>query len=154
MPHIDFPLWLRLTHVFNILFITLMMRSGIQILFSLPKLYWKDDAIPGSEWLKFTRKELPKDRLWVSLDEEEEAPRWLALPGGRLLGLGRHWHFAVALGWILTGVIYVVLLFTSSEWHRLVPTSWSIFPHAWHALEAYLTGHLPVAGNPTTACRS
>jgi hypothetical protein len=87
---VDFPVWLRLTHVFNILWITLMMRSGIQILFSLPKLYWKDDAQPGREWLKFTRKQLPKDRIWVSLDEEEPAPRWLALPGHRLLGLGRH----------------------------------------------------------------
>lgn len=46
----DFPAWLRLTHLFNILFITLMMRSGVQILFSLPKLYWSDDALPGSEW--------------------------------------------------------------------------------------------------------
>jgi sulfoxide reductase catalytic subunit YedY len=148
MARVDFPLWLRLTHVFNILWITLMMRSGIQILFSLPKLYWKDDAIPGREWLKFTRKQLPKDRIWVSLDEEEPAPRWLALPGERLLGLGRHWHFAVAMGWILTGAIYVVLLFTSSEWHRLIPTSWSIFPHAWHALVDYLSLKLPPAGSP------
>lgn len=75
-------------------------------------------------------------------------PKWLALPGQRLLGVGRHWHFAVALGWIVTGLIYVVLLFTSSEWHRLVPTSWSTFPHAWHALEDYLTLKLPPAGNP------
>ena len=148
MVRVDFPAWLRLTHLFNILFITLMMRSGIQILFSLPKLYWKDDALPGSEWLKFTRKKLPEDRLWVSLDEEEPAPRWLALPGQRLLGLGRHWHFAVAVGWILTGVIYVALLFTSSEWHRLVPTSWSIFPHAWHALVDYVSLRLPPAGHP------
>jgi sulfoxide reductase catalytic subunit YedY len=148
MPHIDFPLWLRLTHVFNILFITLMMRSGIQILFSLPKLYWKDDALPGHEWLKFTHKQQPQDRIWVSLDEEEPAPRWLALPGGRSLGVGRHCHFAVALGWITTGVIYVVLLFTASEWQRLVPTSWSIFPHAWHALESYVTFKLPTAGDP------
>jgi hypothetical protein len=36
----------------------------------------------------------------------------------------------LALGWILTGAIYIVLLFTSSELHHLVPTSWSIFPHA------------------------
>jgi hypothetical protein len=29
-----------------------------------------------------------------------------------------------------------------------VPTSWSAFPHAWHALEDYVTFTLPPAGNP------
>ena len=45
--------------------------SCIEILSSLPKLYWKDDGIPGTEWIKFTKKNPPtKDRLWISLEEE------------------------------------------------------------------------------------
>jgi len=142
VPHFTFPAWVRATHLLNILFISLLMRSGLQILSSLPKLYWNEDCTPGSEWLRITRKQMPKDRLWISLDEEEEFPALIALPGGRRLGLGRHWHFAAALGWVLTGGVYVLLLLVTPEWRTLVPTSWSVFPGAWHAFLNYLSLHL------------
>ena len=67
----------------------------------------------------------------------------MALPGGSRLGLGRHWHFAAVLGWILTGVVYVTLLFVTDEWRRLVPTSWGIVPKAVSDLGTYLTLDLP-----------
>ena len=57
---IDFPFWLRFAHFINLIFITLLIRSGIEILGALPKLYFNDDARPGSEWIKFTRKKYPK----------------------------------------------------------------------------------------------
>jgi DMSO/TMAO reductase YedYZ molybdopterin-dependent catalytic subunit/thiosulfate reductase cytochrome b subunit len=142
-PAFTFPVWVRATHVLNIIFISLLMRSGLQILSSLPKLYWNEDCTPGKEWLRLTRKQMPADRLWISLDEEEEFPALIALPGGRRLGLGRHWHFATALAWVLTGAAYVVLLFVTPEWRTLVPTSWSVFPGAWHAFLTYVSLHLP-----------
>lgn len=89
----DFPFWLRFAHFINIIFITLLIRSGIEILSAMPKLYWNDHARPGTEWLKFTRKKIPKDRIWTSLEEEESYSSWIALPGHKNLGLGRHWHF-------------------------------------------------------------
>jgi hypothetical protein len=59
-------------HFININFITMLIRSGIEILSSLPKLYWKDDSMPGAKVIKFTKKKDPptKDRLWISLEEE------------------------------------------------------------------------------------
>lgn len=91
---IDFPFWLRFAHFINLIFITLLIRSGIEILSALPKLYFNDDAKPGSEWIRFTRKKMPedKDKLWISLEEEESWPYWIALPGRKNLGLGRHWQ--------------------------------------------------------------
>ncbi|HLI35206.1 MAG TPA: cytochrome b/b6 domain-containing protein, partial [Terriglobia bacterium] len=151
MTRLDFPLWLRATHFFNLLFISLLFRSGLEILSAHPKLYLNDHCTPESEWLKFTRKQLPEDRLWTSRDEEVSFPSWLALPGRRNLGLGRHWHFLSDIGWLLTGIIYLALLFATSEWRRLVPTSWAIFPGAWHALRIYLSFHIvetPGAYNP------
>lgn len=148
---LGFPLWLRATHFVNIIFLTLLIRSGLEILSAHPKLYWNDHARPGSEWLKFTRKKLPKDQLWTSKDEEESFSPWLALPGRKNLGLGRHWHFFAVLGWVLTGLVYVVLLFVTSEWQRLIPTSWDIFPRAWQALLTYLSFQLPPPGNPYNA---
>ena len=72
-------------------------------------------------------------------------PAWLGLPPGKNLGLGRHWHGVSTAFWILNGVIYVVLLFATGEWARLIPTSWAIFPGALHSLTEYLTLHIPPA---------
>jgi DMSO/TMAO reductase YedYZ molybdopterin-dependent catalytic subunit len=143
----SFPAWIRAAHLLNLIFIGLLIRSGPQILSSLPKLYWSDHCTPGAEWLRFTRKDVPTDRPWVSLEEEVAVPSWLALPGGKRLGMGRHWHLVAVLGWVMTGTGYVAALFATSEWRRLVPTSWSIVPGAWHTLVAYL--HLRVTeGHP------
>lgn len=147
---LGFPLWVRLTHWFNVLFMTLLIRSGIAILAGHPMLYWNQDCRPGSQWLKFSRKRMPKDRLWTSKDEEVGYPSWLALPGGHNLGLGRYWHFAAVHGWIYATAIYVVLMLAMPpQWRRLIPSSWTIFPDAWHDFVAYITFHLPGPG--TTA---
>ena len=122
----DFPFWLRFAHFINIVFIILLIRSGIEILSALPKLYWNDHARPGTEWIKFTKKKFSPDfkkRTWISLEEEESFSSWIALPGHKNLGIGRHWHFLSIIFWISNGAAYYILLFTSGEWQRLIPTS-------------------------------
>jgi hypothetical protein len=44
---LGFPLWVRLTHWFNALFLLLLARSGLAILAAHPKLYWNVDCRPG-----------------------------------------------------------------------------------------------------------
>jgi hypothetical protein len=63
LEHSDFPYWIRFAHFINIIFIPMLIRSCIEILSSLPKLYWKDDAIPGTEWIKFTKKSSHKRQV-------------------------------------------------------------------------------------------
>jgi len=144
----DFPFWLRFAHFINIIFIILLIRSGIEILSAMPKLYWNDHARPGSEWLKFTRKKIPQDRMWTSLEEEESFSSWIALPGHKNLGIGRHWHFFSILFWVANGIAYYILLFTSDEWQRLVPTSLSIIPGAFHDMMLYASFQFDIPGNP------
>ena len=139
---LDYPLWLRVTHFFNFLFLSLLVRSGLEILSAHPRLYWNDHCTPGTEWLKFTKKRQSKDRLWVASDEETSFPSAIALPGHDNLGLGRHWHFLADFLWLLTGLVYVATLFITPEWRRLIPTSWQIVPQAWHAMRSYLSFHL------------
>ena len=68
MRILDFPLWLRAAHFFNFLLLSLLVRSGLEILSAHPRFYWNDHCTPGSEWLKFTKKQRPKDRLWTASD--------------------------------------------------------------------------------------
>jgi sulfoxide reductase catalytic subunit YedY len=148
LAHFGFPLWLRITHYINFLFLTLLVRSGIQILSDHPRLYWNKHCTPGSEWLKFTRKVFPKDKPWTSMDEAVDVSPWIALPGGRHnLGMGRHWHFFSVAFWVLNGFAYVAFLFCTDGWRRLVPISWDFFPAAWHTFLTYATFHLPLASS-------
>ena len=142
MMPLDYPLWLRAAHFFNFLLLSLLVRSGLEILSAHPRLYWNDHCTPGSEWLKFTKKQRPEDRLWTASDEETSFPSAIALPGHENLGLGRHWHFLADFAWLLTGLTYVVMLFVTPEWRRLIPTSWQIVPDAWHAMLSYLSFHV------------
>ena len=147
----DFPFWLRFAHFINIIFIVLLIRSGIEILSALPKLYWNDHARPGTEWIKFTKKKFSPDfkkRTWISLEEEESFSSWIALPGHKNLGIGRHWHFLSIIFWISNGAAYYILLFTSGEWQRLIPTSWSIIPDAIHDMMMYASFQFNLPGNP------
>lgn len=147
----DFPFWLRISHLINAIFIILLIRSGIEILSAHPKLYTNDKAIDGKEWLKLTKKKMPKDRLWTSMDEEVPFNSFVALPGHSHLGLGRHWHFFSIIFWVANGVIYWALLFASGVWATLIPTSWSIFPQAIHESMIYASGQLPPPGHPFDA---
>jgi DMSO/TMAO reductase YedYZ molybdopterin-dependent catalytic subunit/thiosulfate reductase cytochrome b subunit len=138
------PVWVVVTHFLNLLFLTLLARSGIEVLSALPKLYLSDHCPPGREVARFSKKVFSADsrKPWSSLDEEESWSPVIALPGRKNLGLARHWHFMTVQFWVLTGLVYVALLFASGEWRRLVPTSWSIVPDAFHAAATYLDGHL------------
>ena len=58
-------------------------------------------------------------------------PKWLGLPGIRhSIGLARWWHFSLDTLWLLNGIIFYILLFSTDQWMRLVPLSWDIIPNA------------------------
>lgn len=52
-------------------------------------------------------------------------------------------HQALDLLWIINGVIFVVLLFTTGHWARIVPTSWEVFPNALSAGLQYVSFDWP-----------
>lgn len=139
----DFPFWLRASHLINFFLIGLLIRSGWQIIATHPRFYWKNDCGPGTEWIKFTKRVVPPEEgAFMARDDESELPSWLALPGGKNIGLGRHWHGLVTMLWVLNGLLYVILLFATGLWRRIIPTSWDVFPAALHEIWTYL--HLQV----------
>ena len=138
-----FPLWLRLQHFLNLLFMAFIIRAGVQILADHPRLYWKRDSTPGSEWFRF-QKAVPTDRIWTSKDDSVTLPGWLGIPGLRhSVGLARWWHFSVNLLWTANGVLFYLLLFTTGQWQRLVPMTWEVIPNAASTLLQYLSLTFP-----------
>lgn len=138
------PITIVITHFVNLFAMVLLIRSGLNILADHPKLYWTDHTTGFNYWVKFSKKEMPKDRLFTSHDEMEPIGHW-ALPGGthRDFGSARNWHFAAALLWVISGAIYWGFMFVSGAWSRLIPTSWDIFPQSFHALVTYLHWQAP-----------
>ncbi|MGV9800180.1 molybdopterin-dependent oxidoreductase [Mycobacterium sp. NPDC003449] len=146
-----FPAWLRWQHFFNIVFMMFIMRSGLQILADHPRLYLNSGCKPGTEWLRM-RDEVPADRMdkqnpgriWTSKDDAVTLPKWLGIPGfSHSIGLARWWHFGFDLLWLLNGVIFYVLLFSTDQWRRLVPESWSVFPNALSTAIQYASLNFP-----------
>ncbi|CAG9932067.1 molybdopterin-dependent oxidoreductase [Candidatus Nitrotoga arctica] len=139
-----FPWWLRLQHFFNLFFMVFIIRAGIQILADHPRLYWKRDCTPGTEWFRF-QKEVPRNRIWTSKNDSVTIPKWLGIPGIRhSIGLARWWHFSFNLLWVINGTFFFILLFTTDQWQRLVPTTWAVFPNALSTTLQYWSLNFPV----------
>jgi methionine sulfoxide reductase catalytic subunit len=139
-----FPSWLRLSHFLNLFFMIFIIRAGIQILADHPRLYWKRDCTPGTEWFRF-QKDVPTDRVWTAKDDSVTLPGWLGIPGIRhSIGLARWWHFSVNLLWTLNGVAIYILLFSTDQWRRIVPTTWDVFPNAISTALQYASLNFPI----------
>ena len=143
-----FPSWVRISHWVNFLFLSLIIRSGLSILVDHPRLYFNDGCDPKSEWVRFTPVAIPKDRMWTAKEDARYISPILGLPGYRhSIGLARVWHFLTVPFFIINGIIFILLLFCTNHWMRLIPTSWQILPAAWNVFVHYATLHFPIEPN-------
>lgn len=67
-------------------------------------------------------------------------PRWNA---NRKISLTLWLHQSLDLLWIVNGLLFVVLLFCTGQWMRVIPTSWSVFPNAISAALHYASLNWP-----------
>lgn len=113
---VGIPVWLNWQHALNALFMLLIIRSGWQVrTVTKPPAYWTRDNT---------------GRL-----RTRNAPN--------RVGLHLWFHLALDILWITNGVLYIVLLFVSGHWMRLVPTSWDVFPNAISAGLQYASMNWP-----------
>lgn len=111
-----FPAWLNFQHFLNAFFIVLIIRTGWLVRTTQrPAAYWTRN----NKGLLRTKGEPKK----ISLD------LWL--------------HLSLDFLWALNGVIFIVLLFATGQWMRLVPTSWEVIPNAWSAAIQYASLNWP-----------
>jgi methionine sulfoxide reductase catalytic subunit len=134
-----FGLWAVAQHLLNSFLMIFIIRSGIQILSDHPRLYWTRHSTPGKDWFRI-QKPVPDDPLWTAKQDSITLPGQVGLPGIRhSIGLARWWHLGTDMVWLLNGLVFFVLLFATSHWRRLVPTSWDVFPNALSVLIQYLS---------------
>ncbi|MEJ7784998.1 MAG: molybdopterin-dependent oxidoreductase [Solirubrobacteraceae bacterium] len=139
-----FPWWARWQHFFNLFLMLFIIRSGVQILSDHPRLYWTRHSTPGRDWFRI-QKPVPSDPLWTAKQDSISLPGQVGLPGLRhSIGLARWWHLGIDALWLLNGLIFLILLFATGRWGRLVPTSWEVFPNALSALIQYLSLNWPI----------
>jgi DMSO/TMAO reductase YedYZ molybdopterin-dependent catalytic subunit/thiosulfate reductase cytochrome b subunit len=126
----------------------LLIRSGLSVLMDHPRLYFNDHCTPGSEWIRFTPLPVPRDRIWTAKDDARYISPIVATPGYRhTVGIARIWHFINVHGFILTGIIFITMLFLTEQWRRIVPTSPTVLVQAWATWAHYVTFHLPPEPN-------
>ncbi|WP_240645925.1 cytochrome b/b6 domain-containing protein [Georgenia sp. SYP-B2076] len=63
-------------------------------------------------------------------------PRWNSR--GKI-SLQLWFHQSLDILWLVNGVVFVVLLFATGQWMRIVPTRWEVFPNAVSAGLQYLS---------------
>jgi thiosulfate reductase cytochrome b subunit len=59
------------------------------------------------------------------------------------ISLALWFHQSLDVLWLANGMIFVVLLFVTGHWMRIVPTSWAVFPNALSALLQYVSLNWP-----------
>jgi thiosulfate reductase cytochrome b subunit len=133
------PVWADALHFVNLFLMVFIIRSGWQILADHPRLYWTRHSTPGREWFRAQRP-VPETPLWTAKQDSISLPAQVGLPGLRhSIGLARWWHLGTDTLWLCTGVTFYVLLFATSQWRRVVPTTWTVFPNAASVLIQYLS---------------
>ncbi|MBO0682749.1 MAG: molybdopterin-dependent oxidoreductase [Candidatus Dormibacteraeota bacterium] len=138
------PWWVDAQHFLNAFFMIFIIRAGLQILADHARLYWTRHSTPGRDWFRF-QKPVPDDPLWTAKQDSVSLPGQIGLPGLRhSIGLARWWHFGTDVLWLVNGLVFYVLLFSTGQWQRIVPTSWDVFPGAVTALMQYLSLHWPL----------
>jgi len=133
------PIWVGAMHFLNLFLMIFIIRSGIQILSDHPRLYWTRHSTPGRDWFR-VQKPVPADPLWTAKNDSISLPGQVGLPGIRhSIGLARWWHLGIDVLWLANGLAFLVLLFATPQWQRVVPTSWDVLPNAASVAIQYLS---------------
>ncbi|TFD62192.1 hypothetical protein E3T39_04140 [Cryobacterium suzukii] len=113
---VGFPAWLAWQHFLNAFFIVLIIRTGWQI---------RTVARPAAHW---TRNN-------TGLLKTKNRPAKISLT--------LWFHLSLDALWVLNGIIFYILIFTTGQWLRLVPQKWDVFPNALSAGLQYASLNWP-----------
>jgi thiosulfate reductase cytochrome b subunit len=132
----------RVTHWINVLCLTLLLMSGLQIFNYHPALYWGNYGYRGVPSVISIGSEIDPENgaaigvtriaglsfvttgvFGVSYDSERGTvrrafPAWLTLPSGPGLALARDWHFLMAWLFVANGAVYLLFGVLNGHFRR------------------------------------
>jgi thiosulfate reductase cytochrome b subunit len=113
---VGLPAWLGWQHFLNAFFLLLIIRSGWLV---------RTNTRPAAHWTRNNGGSLrtKSPPIKISLD------LWL--------------HLSLDALWVLNGIVFFVLIFTTGQWLRLVPTRWDVFPNALSSAIQYASLNWP-----------
>ena len=136
---VGFPTWLGWQHFLNLFLMIFIIRSGVTIIADHPRFYWTRNSTPGKDWFRI-QKPVPSDPLYTAKQDSITLPNGVGLPGRRhSIGLARWWHLGVDTLWLLNGIVFYILIFTTGQWMRLVPLHWDVIPNSISVAIQYLS---------------
>ena len=137
----------RLTHWINVLALSLLLMSGLQIFNAHPRLYWGqyganlDPALLELTATGTAANPVGVTRiaghaftttglLGVSPDRHGQPmvrgfPRWSTLPSWPDLATGRRWHFFLAWIFALNGAVYLLAGIANGHFRRDIAPTWA-----------------------------
>ena len=146
-PYYRHPLPVRIMHWSNLVFLAILLMSGLNIFDAHPALYWGKSSYSGAppvlkiEGRRDDRGEISgvtrvlgrefdtTGFLGASGGPEGELtarsfPSWLTIPGSLWLAMARRWHFFFAWLLVINGIAFVAYSIVSGHVRRdLAPTS-------------------------------
>ena len=148
----------RVMHWINVISITLLLMSGLNIFNAHPALYWGHDSRFASPWLAIKARDSSAGPIGVTQVAGREwqttgvlglseiggttraraFPGWATVPGPQWLSMARHWHFFFAWVFVINGVGYVLYsLFSRHLARDLLPTR-----AEWRGIGTSIKNHL------------
>lgn len=113
---VGFPAWVAILHGLNVLFMLLIVRSGWQL---------RSKGRPAAFW-------------------KRNNSGLVRTPGQPVrISLTLWWHLTLDALWIACGVLFVILLFCTGQWVRIVPVHWDVIPNALSAALQYVSLQWP-----------
>lgn len=160
-PYYRHPLPVRILHWSNVVFLSILLMSGLNIFNAHPALYWGKQSYSGlpafleisdgengqGERFGFTRilgREFDTTGfLGASRDPAgrfagRAFPSWLTIPDWQWLAMARRWHLFFAWLLVVNGIVFIAYSFFSRHLHRdLLPTG-----QDWRLIGSSILDHL------------
>ncbi|MGC1458415.1 MAG: cytochrome b/b6 domain-containing protein [Steroidobacteraceae bacterium] len=155
------PWPIRVMHWINVLAVSILLMSGLQIFNADPMLNWGKSSYNGRPpLLQLDAEQAPDGKLMGTTElfgksyhttgflgaskegggelTERGFPSWLTIPSTQDLAMGRRWHFSFAWLFVLNGIAYVIY----SVWTRHLPRDLVPTHRDWRSIGRSFLDHL------------
>jgi len=136
-------LLVRITHWINVIALTALLMSGLQIFNEHPALYWGKSSYSGKPAILEVPKAFPFGKPSytgkpATIELANKFPSWMTIPSGQSLALGRRWHFFFAWLFVVNGCVYLAHSIASRHVQRDLKPTREDWRGTWRSIKDHL----------------